>query len=274
MTDMNFTELEKRVKFAETIAIEAGEILEKYLGNLSGFDAKASSVDLVTEADQACDQYLRSKISMVFPEDLLLTEEANASDAHQLREEATKSERFLWCVDPLDGTTNFVHGYPKFGVSVGLIFKDKVVGGVIHAPALGETLVGGRNIAATMNGAPIRTSATKLGSQSLLATGFSKGANADIKKPLRNLELILKHCHGIRRSGSAALDLCDVAMGRLDGFYEWQLNAWDVVAGQAIVEAAGGTLTDTDGNPHDPFAGSLCATNTHIHEELLGLLTD
>ena len=274
MTDTNFAELERRVHFAETIAKEAGEILGKYLGNLEGFNAKASAVDLVTEADQASDQHLKNRISEVYPEDLILTEEANGSEANQLKQKAKSSEKFLWCVDPLDGTTNFVHGYPKFCVSIGLILGDEVVGGVIYAPALEEIFIGGTGIGSTLNGHPIHTSVIESCSNALLATGFSKGANADIEKPLRNLETILRYCHGIRRSGSAALDLCDVACGRLEGFYEWQLNAWDVVAGQAIVEAAGGKLTDSKGNPHDPFAGNLCATNKHIHEELLGLLTD
>jgi len=274
MTDTNFAELEKRIHFAETIAKEAGEILGKYLGNLEGFNAKASAVDLVTEADQASDQHLKNRILGIFPQDLILTEEANGNEAHQLKKEAEESEKFLWCVDPLDGTTNFVHGYPKFCVSIGLILKTEVVGGVIYAPAIGEIFIGGKGIDSTLNGQFIHTSMIESCSNALLATGFSKGANAELEKPLRNLEVILKHCHGIRRSGSAALDLCDVACGRLEGFYEWQLNAWDVVAGQAIVEAAGGKLTDIRGTPHDPFAGSLCASNKHIHEELLGLLTD
>lgn len=274
MTDTNFDELEKRLKFAEIIAREAGQILLKFLGNLSGFDAKASAVDLVTDADKACDDHLRARISSNFPHDLQLTEETNGGQAHQVQSEAKAADRFLWCVDPLDGTTNFVHSYPKFGVSIGLMLNGKVMAGVVHAPALEETFAGGRGIPSTINGNPISVSTTTGCEASLLATGFSKGANADLERPLRNLEIVLRHCHGIRRSGSAALDLCDVACGRLDGFYEWQLNAWDVAAGQAIVEAAGGKVTKTDGNPHDPFGGSLCATNEHIHEELLGLLRD
>ena len=272
MTDIDSKGLTQRLEYAQEIAIHAGQGLMKHFGRLAGFDTKSSAADLVTVADQEADDYLRTAVRERFPNDGLISEESDGSAAFVGGLAQTQKLEFTWCIDPLDGTTNFVHTYPNFAVSIGISHKGLVAGGVIHAPARKETFVGGLGIPAELNGKKISVSTREKAEQCLVATGFSKAADASLDRPLAVLRKILCNCHGMRRGGSAALDLCDLACGRIDAYYEWGLSPWDVMAGQAIVEAAGGRVSNTEGENHDPFGKSILATNGRVSMQLLGLL--
>lgn len=209
-----------------------------------------------------------------FPQDGLISEEADGLDAFKQRETHLEKLDFTWCIDPLDGTTNFVHTHPNFAVSIGLSYQARPIGGVIYAPARGETFEGSCHSPALLNGTAISVSNRSRIQEALVATGFSKAAGTSLEEPLKVLPRILSNCHGMRRGGSAALDLCDVACGRLDGYYEWGLAPWDVMAGHAIVESAGGRVSNCGGQSHDPFGKNIVASNGLVHEGLLGLLVE
>ena len=274
MTDIDARALNQRLEHAEEIADAAGRVLMNYLGQLSEFDTKAGAADLVTVADEAVDQQLRRAVRERYPKDLIISEEADGVDGFAGFRTRAREANFTWCIDPLDGTTNFVHCYPNFAVSIGLCFQGEVIGGLVYAPARKEIFRGGRGIPATLNGQGIQVSKVSEASASLVATGFPKKPGIELGPLLSTLHNFLNYCHGMRRSGSAALDLCDVAAGRLDAFYEWGLSPWDLVAGQAIVEAASGCVTDTVGKHHDPFGGSILASNTTVHESILAIIND
>jgi myo-inositol-1(or 4)-monophosphatase len=180
--------------------------------------------------------------------------------------------RYRWIVDPLDGTTNYAHGFPFFCVSIGLEVEGRLVLGVAYAPSLDELFVGEAGQGATLNGRPIQVSAIDDLEQALLATGFPYD-RADFARALRSFEAISLQSQAVRRAGSAVLDLCYVACGRLDGYWEHAVKPWDVAAGALIVLEAGGTVTGADGSPFDVEAGHLLATNRRLHAPLGAALT-
>jgi myo-inositol-1(or 4)-monophosphatase len=186
-------------------------------------------------------------------------------------EEGSRSQsagEYLWYVDPLDGTTNFAHGFPVFSVSIGLVRNNQVIAGVVFDPTRNELFAAERGRGATLNGKGIHVSKVRALGESLLATGFPS------KKRHLNPNIYFYHqltlkSHGLRRAGSAALDLAGVASGRYDGYWEFNLNAWDTSAGVLLVEEAGGKVTHMDGSEFDVAASKeVLATNGHIHQEL------
>ncbi len=265
--------LAQRLDAARAVAAEAGAILMRHFGRLARYDEK-SAIDLVSDADRESEAHVASRLAALFPEDLLIQEEAHGLAGARARRAATDAAPFAWCIDPLDGTTNFVHGYPTFAVSIGLLHRGAPALGVVHAPALGESYAGGHGIPATRGRDPIRVSAVPSISRALLATGFPYDRRQRVDALLAVVKRALLAAHDLRRAGSAALDLCTVACGRLDGFFEQGLSPWDVVAGQAIVEAAGGRVTGYRGEPHDPYAGHILASNASIHDDLIALVRD
>jgi myo-inositol-1(or 4)-monophosphatase len=172
-------------------------------------------------------------------------------------------------VDPLDGTTNFLHRIPVFAVSIGILKDGKLVFGVVHAPALGETWQAAAGGGAFCNDRPIAVSTTSTLSESLLATGFPVSRRGEaLDGVLLTLRRALSACQDLHRHGCASLDLCSVAAGRLDGYWEPGLHPWDLAAGVRIVSEAGGRVTDLDGNPFDLGSGRVLATNGRIHDDL------
>jgi myo-inositol-1(or 4)-monophosphatase len=180
--------------------------------------------------------------------------------------------RALWVVDPLDGTTNYVHGFPFYCVSIGFEFDGRVEVGVIHAPLLKFTFWASRGGGAYFNGKRIKVSNTERIDDSLLATGFSYKKNEILDQELEDFRLMAERARGLRRVGSAALDLCMVAWGRFDGFWERELAPWDTAAGSLIVEEAGGQITNFAGEPFHYSMNTVLAGNGPIHAELLDLL--
>lgn len=261
-----------RLKIALRAAEQAGAVLMAHLGNLRGYDEK-SPVDLVTDADRASESCILAELRGAFAGDAVLAEERDGrAGAVSLRDHVLHLP-WCWVVDPLDGTTNFAHGQLQFAVSIGLLHHGRPWLGVVLAPARREIFVGGVGVAATLNGQPLHVSQVDRLERALLATGFPYDRRQRLPQLLGWLGRALQHAHCVRRAGSAAMDLCDVAAGRLDGFYEPGLQPWDTCAGHAILEAAGGRLSDFAGSDHDLFAGATVASNRLIHDQLLDVIT-
>lgn len=244
-------------KKAVEIALEAGKILRSYWGNLSEIRQKTYYWDLVTEADLASEAYILKELKKAFPTHAILSEEAGLSDA--------PSESHLWMVDPLDGTTNFTHQYPVISISIALAINKVPEVGVVYNPITNELFAASRNQGATLNGHPIHVSKVAKLEQSLLGTGFAYDRKETKENNYAEFCHITNISQGVRRGGSAALDLAFIAAGRLDGYWERGLKPWDVAAGLLLVEESGGKCTSYTGMPIDLFSGRIVATNGIIH---------
>lgn len=232
----------------------------------SGFRIRYKGpVDLVTEVDRRAEEVVIAALRRDFPEVPILAEERGRIAG------ARADRRFL--VDPLDGTTNFAHGFPVFAVSVAYEERGAVVAGAVADPVREELFTAEAGAGAERNGEPISVTAATDLQRALLATGFPYSREA-MERALRRFTAMMRRARAVRRAGSAALDLCWLAAGRLDGFWEEGLRAWDTAAGELMVREAGGRVTDFAGNRFENGGPSLAATNGGIHEELLRLLAE
>ena len=224
------------------------------------------ATDLVTETDAASEDAILAVLRAAHPTHAILGEEGGVS--------GDTSSDYLWCVDPLDGTTNFAHGYPSFAVSVGVLRHAVPVAGVVIEFVGGpgawatKTYAASRNGGATLNGKPIAASRTSDVTRSLLVTGFGYDHDAAWSANLDLFRHFTDVSQGVRRLGAASVDLCHVALGVVDAYWEFRLKPWDVAAGVLIVEEAGGRVTTMDGNPFSPFSRSVLATNDALHETI------
>jgi myo-inositol-1(or 4)-monophosphatase len=257
---------------ASEIAREAGARLREFFAQGVETEYKGD-VDLVTVADRTAEKLIRSRLSEVFPDHGIYGEEGTRD---RLEGE------FRWYVDPLDGTTNFAHGFPQFCVSMGLEQRPSglkptedgtLVAGVIYDPLRDELFSAEKGKGAFLNGKPMRTSSIPRLAEALLATGFPSRKRHASPNIHFYQEFTLRS-HGVRRAGSAALDLAYVAAGRLEGFWEFNLNPWDTAAGILLVEEAGGRVTDFKGRHFRIDSHEILASNGDIHEELLALFAD
>ncbi len=249
--------------FAIQLAREAGQLLRDHLGRVIDISHKSSTLDLVTEVDLLSERHIKERISNHYPKHEILAEESG----HQ----QTDSE-YRWLIDPLDGTTNYAHGYPVFCVSIALERAGEVLLGVVYDPVRDELFAAERDAGASLNGRPIHVSQVSQLSQSLLVTGFPYNVRSN---PL-NIEYFARFLHNaqaVRRDGSAALDMCYVACGRFDGFWEMELKPWDVGAGKLIVEESGGRATKFDGRPVTIYESEILVSNGFIHEAMGAVLT-
>jgi myo-inositol-1(or 4)-monophosphatase len=246
-------------------AIRAGALLRAHAGGRRDVSYKGSPNNLVTEMDRRAEALIVDAIGDRFPDHAILAEERGALPG---------ASPHRWIIDPLDGTTNYAHGFPVYCVSIALEIEGSVVLGVVYDPNRAECFVAERGRGATVNGAPLRVSATARLGESLVSTGYQY----DIRRPERNNlaehAALLQRSHSVREIGSAVLNQAAVAAGRLDAFWELSLGAWDVAAGALLVEEAGGTVTDTRGGPLDLAAPSILASNGIIHDEILNILTE
>jgi myo-inositol-1(or 4)-monophosphatase len=246
---------------AREAALEAGRILVDSQG--SDFRIyKKGLVNLVTEVDLKAEQAILSRIRQHFPEHQILSEEEGSSAG---------SVDYRWVIDPLDGTTNYSHGYPCFCVSIALEQGGEVILGIVYNPVSGEMFTAERGRGAFLNERPVSVSAAEQLIESLLCTGFSY----DREKVKANLELFNRasmSAQATRRDGSAALDLCYIACGRFDGFWELTLHPWDVAAGKLIIEEAGGCVTDLQGKPCNHYEPGIIASNGLIHPAMIEML--
>jgi myo-inositol-1(or 4)-monophosphatase len=238
-------------------ALEAGKILREEFA-LPPDIAYKGDVDLVTQADRRSELAIVARISKYFPEHTISAEEGLG---HQ------RSSEFRWHVDPLDGTTNFAHKYPCFSVSIALAQGGSALAGVVYNPISNELFAAARGEGATLNGKKIAVSQVSTLSTSLLCTGFPVHKRRASNNIHYYYDFTLRS-HGVRRDGSAALDLASVACGRFDGFWEFGLNAWDTAAGILLVQEAGGAVTNFDGSPYTLGGPVVLATNSRIHEEM------
>jgi len=221
--------------------------------------------DLVTRADTASEEAIISVIQSAFPDDEILGEEG-VSDSHG--PPSTVHGQRTWIIDPIDGTTNFAHGVPFYGISIGLWERNQPIAAVVHAPALGETFTASLDGGAFLNGRPIRVSGITDPEMALMGTGFPYRDLDLLDDYMRIFRRLMRETQGVRRPGSASLDLCYVAAGRYDGFYEYGLAPWDVAAGGLIVKEAGGMVTDWTSGDNWLHGKRIIAANSAIHEYL------
>jgi myo-inositol-1(or 4)-monophosphatase len=226
---------------------------------------KSNSLDLVTQADKESEDAIIKLIRRAFPDHAILAEESGAS--------ANTSEH-RWIIDPLDGTTNFAHGFPAFCVSIAYEHRGRVQFGLVFDALHKDMFTARRGKGATLNGKPMRVSKAKTLATSLVATGFPYDRRERRRFYLCFWEDMMTRVEGVRRAGSAALDLASVASGRLDGFWEFGLKAWDVAAGSLLVKEAGGTITNMDGTPLELAGAQILASNGKLHREMEQVLRE
>lgn len=242
-------------------ACTGAKILKDHHGQLASV-RKKGAIDLVTDADIQSEAAIIRTITEAFPDHAILAEESGDHDGHG----------GLWIIDPLDGTTNFAHNLHQFCVSIAFAVDHEILAGFVLAPLLDELFVGLKGQGAQLNGAPITVSATVSLADSLLVTGFPYDHHTIVDVLMHRFSNCLQATQGIRRLGSAALDLCYVASGRFEGFWEQHLKPWDTAAGYLVASEAGARTTGLSGAPFSIFGDDLVCTNGAIHDELIKLL--
>jgi myo-inositol-1(or 4)-monophosphatase len=257
-------ELEELLGIAARLAREAGAIQRASYEAPHQIDTKSQATDLVTEVDRACEAHLVSALARERPADAVLAEEGGGND----RAGAT----YRWVIDPLDGTTNYAHGYPRFAVSIAVEREGEQAIGIVYDPLLDELYQAVTGSGAQRNGRRIRVSPERELRRALVATGFAYDKALVDDDNTREFRAFLKQAREVRRDGSAALDLCYVASGRFDAFWEYKLAPWDVAAGTLIVTEAGGTVTDTTGGGAYRSGRAVLASNGALHAAMLEAL--
>ncbi|MFL5789305.1 MAG: inositol monophosphatase family protein [Flavisolibacter sp.] len=248
----------------KTTLIEATEAAAAEIRRFTDLEFKISNKEginnLVTEVDHASEKVIMDVIKKNFPDHYILSEEAG---------ELVQDSAYKWIIDPIDGTVNFAHHIPLCCISIGLEHNKKMILGAVYNPFLNEFFIAERGKGATLNDKPIKVSKKEKVESACLVTGFPYTYLDEPNGPLQVFERFIRKGIPVRRLGSAAIDLCWVACGRFDGFYEHKLQAWDSAAGFLMVEEAGGKVTDMKGNPYSPYLPGILATNGIIHEEMV-----
>jgi myo-inositol-1(or 4)-monophosphatase len=245
-------------------AHEGGAVLIKYFGKIKSVKHKGE-IDLVTEADKKAELTIVSIIKAAYPHHRILAEETGESGT---------ASACKWIIDPLDGTTNYAHGYPIFCISIAVELEGEIRYGIVYDPLRKELFTAEKGKGAHLNGSPLKVSSTQALNNTLLCTGFPYDIRQDLEGNLRHFRGFLMKAQAIRRDGTAALDLCYTAAGRFDGFWEQKLRPWDVAAGSLLVAEAGGTVSDYQGKPFSIYAPEIVASNGIIHEQMLGVLRE
>lgn len=250
-------------KVAVDTAKRAGKLLMEFFDKPLRIRKKSTAIDMVTQADLASEKLVVDTLKNKFPEHAVMAEETKT--------QRSESE-FVWLIDPLDGTTNFVHSHPFFCVSIALARNDHPVVGVVYAPVLQQLFVAVKGEKPTMNGRAIKVSKNEKLIDCLLATGFPYKNMSVAKRNIQHMKNFLGKVHGARRDGAAAMDLSYVAAGVFDGFWEYSLHPWDVAAGKLLVETAGGKVTSFKGKAFNIYGGGIVASNGRIHGQMLRVL--
>ena len=248
---------------AVEIARESGALLADFFARHIPYELKGE-FDLVTEADRASERLIVERLTKHFPSHAIVAEEGGGHES---------SSGYRWYVDPLDGTTNFAHGFPCFNVTLALEAEGELIAGVIFDPIHNELFTAERGAGAYLNERPIDVSKTAKLSDALVATGFpSRKRHMSVNIHFYHQLAVLSH--GVRRCGSAAIDLAYVACGRLDAFWEFGLNPWDMAAGRLLIAEAGGKFSGMHGEPHQLRGPDLLVDNGLLHDEILGLFSE
>ena len=246
------------------VAREAGEFIRQERKGFSSIKVEKKGLnDFVSYVDKGAEKIIVARLRSLLPQAGFITEEGT---------EKTDDNPLKWVIDPLDGTTNFIHGMPFFAVSIALLMNEEPLIGVVYEINQDEMFMAVKDGGAFLNGAAIQVSEAKTVADSLLGTGFPYYDYHLLDEYLALFKHLMKHSHGIRRPGSAATDLAYVACGRFDGFYEYSLSPWDVAAGVLLVREAGGIVTDFQGKDEAIFCKQIIATNPYVHTEFLNLL--
>jgi len=263
-------ELSDNLSRAVEICRHAGRIV---LGHYEGAYAAEykGDIDLVTVADLGSEKFIVGELEKLFPDHRILAEEGSYTERSS---ESDLKKGFKWIVDPLDGTTNFTHDFPHFAVSMGLELDGEMIFGAVYSPLPDEMFVAVKGGGATLNGKRIFVSTVSSLGSSLLATGFPYDRRSNPKNNVDNFSSFINRVQGIRRGGAATLDLCYLACGRIDGFWELRLKPWDVAAGKIIVEEAGGRVSNLDGRAFDIYSDDILASNGKLHKEMQMLLSN
>ncbi len=251
------------LNFAIRVAQDAGRLLRDRVGTRIEVSYKGS-INIVTDVDLASERLIREAIANHYPRHQVLAEEGGLDE--------TRSD-YRWIIDPLDGTTNYAHGYPLFCVSIALEYQGEVILGVVYDPMRDELFTAERGSGAALNNKPIRVSSTGELLQSLLSTGFPYDIKTSRLNNINHWANFAMNAQALRRDGAAALDLCYVACGRYDGFWELTLSPWDTAAGALIVTEAGGRVTDFRGEAFSNYKPEILATNGLIHEQMMKVLS-
>jgi len=252
------------IQLAIDAARDAGRFLKENVGRVRSIETKKGEVrNLVTEIDKGSEARIIRAIRSRYPDHAILAEESGASDAQG---------EYRWIVDPLDGTTNFLHGLPVFCVTIGIEHRGEIVAGVVYDPNFDELFTAEKGSGAYLNGKRIAVSENAELINSLLVTGFPYDIAVNPDHAVEHFVEFLKEARGLRRLGSAALDLCYVASGRLDGFWEVNLHPWDMAAGILLVSEAGGRVSDFHGERMSVYGRRILASNGMIHEEMMRVL--
>lgn len=252
------------LELCQRLARAAGSLQRERYGTALEIRTKSASIDLVTEVDQACEALIVDALAAERPGDAILAEEGGGADR--------PGAAWRWIIDPLDGTTNYAHGYPRFCVSIGVERDGVRAVGVVYDPLLDELFCAVRGEGATLNGRPIRVTKEHDLGRALLATGFSYDVRLSPQDNVNHFIAFLKSSRAVRRDGSAALNLAYLAAGRFDGFWELKLHPWDIAAGVLMVEEAGGRASDLAGGPPPHSGAELVASNGYIHDAMLAIL--
>ncbi len=267
-TPLNPTQI---LQQATRIAREAGQLLREYSAQNVSRETKSSTIDIVTEADRNAEAYINSELEQLYPAHHIVGEEEGDRGA-----DASTAD-FVWYVDPLDGTTNYANHIPHYCVSLALTdTQRRPLVGVIYEPTRDDLYSAIRGAGAHLNGEPLHVSATEELLQCVVASGFAYDKHENPDNNVPQWEAFMLKTRGVRRIGSAALDLAYVAAGRFDGYWERSLNPWDALAGMLLVQEAGGTVTDYEGGDAPQFTedGRYVASNGHIHKAMLAVLRE
>jgi myo-inositol-1(or 4)-monophosphatase len=252
------------IDLAVEAALEAGAYLKESVGKVLQIERKfGQETNLVTEIDKKSEEIIISTIRKKFPDHDFLAEESGSHD---------KNSEFRWIIDPLDGTLNFTHGVPLYSISIALERSGEIVAGVVYEPNLEELFTAEKGKGAFLNKKPIRVSRVEKLIESMLVTGFPYTIRENPLNAVEHFVNMLMSAQGLRRLGSAAVDLCYVACGRFEGFWEVSLSPWDMAAGVLLVEEAGGRFTDFSGSPSTAYTKQVLATNGLVHDKMVEIL--
>jgi myo-inositol-1(or 4)-monophosphatase len=254
------------IQLAIEAALEAGKFLKESVGKVLEVESKfGQETNLVTQIDKKAEEIIINKIRGKYPDHDFLAEESGSHN---------KQSEYRWVIDPLDGTLNFTHGVPLYCVSIAVEVRGEVVAGVVYEPNLDELFTAEKGKGAFLNKKPIRVSRVDTLIQSMMVTGFPYTIRDNPENAVQHFVNLLMKAQGIRRLGSAAVDLCYVACGRFDGFWEVSLNPWDMAAGVLLVQEAGGRFTDFHGKPSSIYAKQVLATNGLVHDKVVEILEE